>query len=72
MRNLEIIKCSCGVIFAACVEGYQDKDWDKNKREYLNAGCTCFTSAPNSFTLGSCDCDKSKPKTTSNQLQITF
>lgn len=60
MSNAEIIKCRCGVVFAACVEGHQDKEWDDSKREYLAAGCTREIVPSNSFRLGSCDCEKTE------------
>jgi hypothetical protein len=62
MNNAEIIRCKCGVVFAACVEGHQDKEWDKNKRQYLKAGCTREIVPFDSFRFGSCDCKKTEPK----------
>ena len=62
LKNVEIIKCAHGVVFAACVEGYEDKTWDENKRKYLKAGCTMEIVKSDDFMFGVCDCNKAKPE----------
>lgn len=35
----EVIYCKCGKLFAACADGHQDKEWEKNRTQYLRDGC---------------------------------
>lgn len=35
----EVIYCKCGKMFAACVDGYQDKEWIENRSQLLREGC---------------------------------
>lgn len=67
----EIIKCSCGVTFAACAEGHQDKEWHESKIEYLGGGCTALTIHTEDLDLRYCDCPKTaKEKAARQQLQM--
>ena len=67
----EIIKCSCGTVFAACVDGYQDKDWREARQGYLEAGCKVEFVQRKEFELSSCDCPKSKEEVLAkNQLSL--
>lgn len=58
VTTAEIIRCHCGCIFAACVDGFQDDAWNKQKSKYLSAGCTAETIRSNEVRLNSCDCSK--------------
>jgi hypothetical protein len=63
MGKIQIIKCRCGKIFAACVESecYTDKDWTKELRKYVNGGCTVEMIDSKEFIgFEKCDCNKQK------------
>lgn len=83
----QVIKCTHGVIFAACLapEYYVDDDWLKDVAEYKKAGCTTeiVTSAEvrEMFDAGPCKCNKAtghleepapKPIKIHNQLELEF
>ena len=67
-RDAEIIRCHCSSMFAACIDGEQDKDWEKSKRTYLAAGCTVEKIPAKDVAFKMCNCDKRTPKT--NQLNL--
>lgn len=68
MRLIEEIKCKCGNVFAACVDGHQDNEWRKERREYVLGGCSVsFTDTPT--PLGHCDCPKT-PKQIMERVQL--
>lgn len=72
----EIIRCSCGTVFAACADGMQDEEWRDNRKEYLEAGCTSEIVAHEKFQTGEvqlkgCDCPKTlKQVADRSQLQL--
>lgn len=55
---IEVIKCSCGKVFAACVDGSQDDEWKENKKQYLKAKCTIEYKERQDFVFESCKCPK--------------
>jgi hypothetical protein len=81
----QIVKCSHGIIFAACTEPecYEDADWQRDVRRYIKGGCTVdvVTSAEvkELFSQKPCKCDKLnkqpeviKPIFIENQLTLEF
>lgn len=62
---IECIYCRCGTLFAACVDGSQDEEWNKNKSIYRRAGCKVKIVESCDFRgLGSCSCDVTTPLVT--------
>ena len=59
--KVEAIYCGkCGTLFAACVDGYQDNEWNSNKQDYLRRGDKVELIENNSVTLNSCKCREVK------------
>ena len=57
-EQAEIVKCKCGKLIAACVMGYQDAIWDKNRREYLSKGYEVTIIPAGDVKMESCACKK--------------
>jgi hypothetical protein len=60
MSKIQVIKCKCGSIFAACVEEecYIDKEWTRELRKYVLKGCTVDMIDKTSFEFQKCTCNK--------------
>jgi len=56
----EIIRCRCGCLFAACVDGLQDRKWNARKAKFLSSGCSVSLVEMKDVKLDSCDCEKMK------------
>jgi hypothetical protein len=70
---LEVIKCKCEKIFAACVDGMQDREWNKNKAKYKKLGCSTYYVDNQDFKFESCECSTIKEEYFDpNQLKINF
>lgn len=71
--RIEVIKChTCGTIFAACCDGYQDDDWRKERKKYLDSGCTVTFENREDVQVSSCDHPKiiKRPATPPGQLTL--
>lgn len=55
MRNTQKISCPCGKVFAACVDGYQEEDWNLEVGKYMAKGCTSVINDLN-FKFDNCEC----------------
>ena len=56
---VEAIYCGkCNALFAACVNGFQDNEWEENKRDYLRRGDKVEEIPNDGVTITSCDCRK--------------
>lgn len=72
-RKVQLIKCKCGKIFAACIEPdcYTDKVWLKNMRKYVIKGCSVeMASSSKSFRFEKCTCNDKKGNL--NQVKLGF
>lgn len=60
MRQVQIIKCKCGRVFAMCVipEAYQDAEWMRELRKYVKKGCTVEVGFSKDYSLENCICKK--------------
>ncbi len=61
MRELQVIKCKCGKVFAAAQvpECYMEKEWMDELRDYVvNKGCTVDIVFANGNIFEKCECDK--------------
>jgi hypothetical protein len=70
IKNMQIIKCRCGKCFAACVEPecYTDKEWVKELRKYVLAGCTVEIVPCGCPNFEDCDCNKTKNEIKQKEL----
>lgn len=68
---VQIVKCKCGSIFAACVEPncYEDTDWTKNLSEYSKKGYVIEMVESNGFKFSNCSCE-TKMDTPNTQLSL--
>lgn len=58
--KVRVIRCKCGNPFAFCCEPecYTDKDWQKDVRHYVRAGCTVDTVEAGEVKVSKCPCKK--------------
>lgn len=66
---VQTVSCAgCGAIFAGCVEPhcYEDKDWQKDIRDFVKRGFKIAMSETCRF--GTCTCEK--PKEVINQTNL--
>lgn len=75
MSFIEQITCKCGAMFAAAViEEHMDGEWNKNKKEYLEGGCTVSivnNTKENMQQFKSCKCPKT-PKQILEAAQLNL
>lgn len=59
---VQIVKCSHGKIFAACIapECYTDSNWLKELKKYIKGGCTVEMTESKDWRFEKCECDKRK------------
>jgi hypothetical protein len=62
--EIQVIKCKCGKVFAACAqpECFIDKEWLKDLRKYLAGGCAVAMMDANDFRFEKCECVKTVAK----------
>jgi hypothetical protein len=61
MRMVEIIRCKCGNIFAACELGHhEDYEWKSDVQENLTKGCTVERISINDLEFKKCVCPSEK------------
>lgn len=61
---IQVIKCPCGKIFAACCEPecYSDAEWQKNMRGYVKKGCKPeMIEHGSGWEFEKCTCKNMKP-----------
>jgi hypothetical protein len=60
MKQVQVIICKCGSIFAACCvpECYQAKHWLNDIRKYSLKGCSIEMRDMGSYEFKRCACDK--------------
>ena len=60
---VQITKCLCGKIFAACCEPhcYTDADYQKETRAYIKKGCTVEMVESGTWSFEKCTCINMKP-----------
>lgn len=69
-KHWEVIRYSCcGIIFAACVDGLQDAEWDRNARKYRSQGHK-VELIEGDVRFGKCECVKQPVKKDKNQLEL--
>lgn len=59
MKLAQIARCRCGSIIGACVAPYcyEDKEWQKDLRNFIKQGCTTeYLPCDSSWRLGLCEC----------------
>ncbi len=67
MRQLQVIKCKCGKVFAACQvpECYMEKEWMDELRDYVtNKSCTVDIVLANGNIFEKCQCESLKQDNT--------
>lgn len=67
-----IVKCAgCGNVFAACVHGLQDAEWDASVRKYRSKGYVDEIVPKKSYIFQKCSCKKeSKLEKNPNQTEL--
>lgn len=72
-KKAQVIKCKCGSIFAACYapECYEDSDWIKDLKKYVNAGFEVDLLTIGSFQLNKCLCGEVKTEP-ENKAQLNM
>jgi hypothetical protein len=64
MRRAQVIYCTCGALFAACLEPecYTDKEWLKDLSKYVKKGCTVdmINTENVGINWGECTCKENK------------
>jgi hypothetical protein len=70
--HMEVVRCKCGKVFAACIDGLQDAEWDKDVRKYRSQGYTSEVVPRGSYIFEKCTCKDEKPEADNdpNQLQL--
>jgi len=60
---IQVTKCPCGEIFAACREPecYSDAEYQKDTRNYIKKGCTVEMVESGKWEWGNCTCPNMKP-----------
>jgi len=60
--SVQIVKCQCGITFAASAEPYcyEDKEWLFNLKKYYSIGCKIEMAENGSWSFGNCECDEGK------------
>lgn len=70
---IQIVKCKCGSVFAACNEPecYQDMDWLKNLRKYSLDGNTVeLIDSDTRLQFRKCTCGMKEKDSLPNQLNL--
>ena len=70
---IQITKCPCKKIFAACREPecYTDADYQKDTRVYIKKGCSVEIVENGGWSFEECTCPNMKPvQNNINQLSI--
>ena len=59
---IQVLKCKCGEVFAACQEPmcYTEKDWLKDLTKTLKEGGTIAMVEQGNWNFGKCKCDEIK------------
>ena len=65
MKQVQVIKCKCGKVFAMCLapECYQDAEWMRDIRKYSKKGCTVEIGDSSNFKFEDCTCEKKEEPT---------
>lgn len=60
---IQVTKCPCGKVFAACREPmcYEDAEYQRNTRNYIKKGCTVAMVEGGTFQFETCTCPNMKP-----------
>ena len=68
---IQVTKCKCGKIFAACAEPYcyTDAEYQRDTRKYLKQGCTVELVESKTWNFEKCICDEEKT-IDKNQLNL--
>lgn len=70
---VQVVKCKCGEVFAACVEPecYEDKEWMKSVRDYSKQGYKIEMKENGTWKFGACECQsKQQDPFVENQLPL--
>lgn len=61
-KEVQVVRCSCGVTFAASIipDCYSNAKWQKDVRKYIDKGCTVEFMNVKDFELDFCNCHKKK------------
>jgi len=53
----QTIRCRCGKMFAACVNGHQDEDFILDVHNYISKyGCTSTLETSKNMSFDTCEC----------------
>jgi DTW domain-containing protein YfiP len=60
---IQVTKCPCGKIFAACREPecYTEADYQRDTRKYIAKGCTVEMVENGTWKFEQCTCQNMKP-----------
>lgn len=63
-RQVQVIRCKCGAIFAGCIvpECYMDNEWLKDVKKYAIKGNVIEVINSDTFKFQECTCGKTEPK----------
>lgn len=70
---VQVTKCPCGKVFAACVEPgcYTDAEYQRETRKYIKNGCTVELVESGTWCFEKCTCTDMKPiEVDKNQLTL--
>ncbi len=65
----------CGEVFSACIDGFQDAEFDREVRKYRKQGHTSEIIPIGSYKFGSCKCEKvddTKKEKDPNQISMNL
>lgn len=67
---VQVTKCPCGKIFAACREPecYTNSDYQKNTRAYIKKGCTVSMVENGKWEFEECTCKNMNPENKVQQI----
>jgi hypothetical protein len=69
---IQVTKCKCGKIFAACAEPncYTDAEYQREVRKDIKRGCTVEMVASGTWSFEECTCEKTTTQIDKNQLSL--
>lgn len=71
---IQVTKCPCGKIFAACKEPmcYEDAEYQKETRKYIKNGCKVEMVNSGEWSFENCTCPNMKPIKTDETQPTLF
>jgi hypothetical protein len=70
MEKVQVIKCKCGSVIAACLEPecYQEVEWMRELRRYSKEGYDIEMINKEDFKFGKCKCNNKEDTTTKQSI----